>query len=248
MKYKLLILDIDGTVVRNQITDVSSNVIRVLRKASSLIEISFCTGRTNEKILDLVDSTGLNNSYHILESGTKALNPKGIFEYVKSISLDDAYEIVKVAGDTTKDFGFCIDGKWDNNLDETEQGTITNVAINSSNPKQTEKILKKVNILKSRFNIAQGSHISNPNGAHIMITNKEADKEFGIKYIQKKLGIKKEEAIGVGDMPNDLPLFKSVGLKIAMGNAHEELKKEADYIAPSVEKDGLVDVIEKFIL
>lgn len=38
------------------------------------------------------------------------------------------------------------------------------------------------------------------------------------------------------------------GLKVAMGNATEDLKAIADYIAPSVDDDGVVDVIAKFIL
>ena len=38
------------------------------------------------------------------------------------------------------------------------------------------------------------------------------------------------------------------GLKVAMGNAIPELKEIADYVAPSVDDDGVADVIEKFIL
>lgn len=38
------------------------------------------------------------------------------------------------------------------------------------------------------------------------------------------------------------------GLKVAMGNAVKELKEIADFIAPTVEQDGLATVIEKFIL
>lgn len=38
------------------------------------------------------------------------------------------------------------------------------------------------------------------------------------------------------------------GLRVAMGNAVDDLKAIADYIAPSVDDDGLAEVIEKFIL
>jgi len=38
------------------------------------------------------------------------------------------------------------------------------------------------------------------------------------------------------------------GLKVAMGNATEDLKEIADYIAPTVDEDGVADVIEKFVL
>lgn len=62
------------------------------------------------------------------------------------------------------------------------------------------------------------------------------------------IDIKKDEIIGVGDGYNDLALFEAVGLKVAMGNGVEELKAKADYITKHVDKDGLADVIEKFVL
>lgn len=52
----------------------------------------------------------------------------------------------------------------------------------------------------------------------------------------------------VGDGGNDLPLFELAGFKVAMGNAEEVLKKQADWIAPSVDEDGLAVAIKKFIL
>ena len=64
----------------------------------------------------------------------------------------------------------------------------------------------------------------------------------------KNLGINTHEIIGVGDGYNDFPLLMACGLKVAMGNAVEDLKAIADYIAPSVEEDGVADVIDKFIL
>ena len=45
-----------------------------------------------------------------------------------------------------------------------------------------------------------------------------------------------------------IPLLMACGLKIAMGNAYEELKSIADYVAPPIEEDGVADAIEKFIL
>jgi len=52
----------------------------------------------------------------------------------------------------------------------------------------------------------------------------------------------------VGDSGNDLPLFERAGLKIAMGNGTKELKKRADWIAPTQEEDGLAVAIRKYIL
>ena len=70
----------------------------------------------------------------------------------------------------------------------------------------------------------------------------------GAASIAKKLGISRKEIIACGDGYNDYPLLMAAGLKVAMGNAISDLKEIADYIAPPVQKDGVADVIEKFIL
>ena len=62
------------------------------------------------------------------------------------------------------------------------------------------------------------------------------------------LKIKTTEIIGVGDGYNDFPMLLACGLKVAMDNANDDLKAIADYIAPSVDDDGVADVIEKYIL
>ena len=52
--------------------------------------------------------------------------------------------------------------------------------------------------------------------------------------------------VGVGDSYNDFPLLMACGLKAAMGNSVKEILDIADYVAPSVDDDGLANVIEKY--
>ncbi|MBI5619841.1 HAD hydrolase family protein, partial [Candidatus Gottesmanbacteria bacterium] len=80
------------------------------------------------------------------------------------------------------------------------------------------------------------------------ITHTDASKLHGIVEVARHLNIKTEEIIGVGDGYNDFPLLMASGLKIAMGNAVPELKEIADFVAPTVDEDGVATVIEKFIL
>lgn len=86
------------------------------------------------------------------------------------------------------------------------------------------------------------------NKMHVGINHAAATKQHGILEVAEILSIPTEEIIGVGDHYNDFPLLIACGLKIAMGNAVEDLKAIADYIAPSVDEDGVADVIEKYIL
>ena len=50
-----------------------------------------------------------------------------------------------------------------------------------------------------------------------------------------------------GDGFNDLPMIEYAGFGVAMANAPEQLKEKADYVTPSCDEDGLVDVITRFI-
>lgn len=82
----------------------------------------------------------------------------------------------------------------------------------------------------------------------VSINHVSATKQHGILQVAQLLGIKTDEIIGVGDGHNDMPLLLSCGLGVAMGNAPDELKAIADYVAPSFSEDGVAEVIEKFIL
>lgn len=83
-------------------------------------------------------------------------------------------------------------------------------------------------------------------GVDIHITNKEATKEHAVEKLLDIIGVDKDKVIGVGDADNDVHLFKSVGHKVAMGNATDRLKKLADEVAPSVTEDGLAAIIQKY--
>ena len=75
---------------------------------------------------------------------------------------------------------------------------------------------------------------------------------YRAKDIQKNLQSKKASAIltieGPAGFGYDIALLEAGGLKIAMGNATEELKEIADYITESVYDDGFVCAMEKFCL
>ena len=79
-------------------------------------------------------------------------------------------------------------------------------------------------------------------------SNPEASKKCAVEFLQNHWGLKKEEILTIGDQNNDIALLQAGGLKIAMGNATEELKSIADYITDSVYEDGFVRAMEKFCL
>ncbi|MFG2598222.1 HAD family hydrolase [Streptomyces sp. NPDC048462] len=71
------------------------------------------------------------------------------------------------------------------------------------------------------------------------------DKGAGIALAAEHLGLDPATAIAFGDMPNDLPMFRSCGYGVAMANAHPLLRAEADEVTLSHQDDGVAVVLER---
>jgi Cof subfamily protein (haloacid dehalogenase superfamily) len=61
-----------------------------------------------------------------------------------------------------------------------------------------------------------------------------------------QLGIAREQVMAIGDSGNDAPLVEWAGLGVAMGNASPDVRAVADVVAPSQAEDGAVWAIERY--
>ena len=74
------------------------------------------------------------------------------------------------------------------------------------------------------------------------------DKGSGLQRLLEHLGVPAEAVLAVGDHDNDLPMFEVAGLTVAMGQAEENVRGVADWVAPSVTDDGVAAALRRFIL
>lgn len=65
-------------------------------------------------------------------------------------------------------------------------------------------------------------------------------KASGIDAVVQYLGLKIDNVMAFGDGLNDIEMISHVGFGVAMGNAHADLKRVADYITEDIEHDGLL--------
>ncbi|MFF9311087.1 HAD family hydrolase [Streptomyces sp. NPDC014748] len=70
-------------------------------------------------------------------------------------------------------------------------------------------------------------------------------KATGLALAAEHLGVRREDALAFGDMPNDIPMFRWAARGVAMANAHPELKAVADEVTTSNEDDGIAVVLER---
>lgn len=74
------------------------------------------------------------------------------------------------------------------------------------------------------------------------------DKAASIDVLAQKLGIDQSQIIAVGNAGNDLSMIEYAGLGVWVDNVTPELRDRADYIVSSNMNDGVAEVVEKFLL
>ncbi len=83
---------------------------------------------------------------------------------------------------------------------------------------------------------------------YLDVTHPKANKGDVVETLSTTLGIPKDQIATIGDMPNDVKMFKKSGFSIAMGNASDEVKREADAVTAGYDDEGFAKAIENFLL
>lgn len=76
----------------------------------------------------------------------------------------------------------------------------------------------------------------------------EATKSCAVNFLKSYWNLKDDEVLTIGDQDNDIELLKAGGISVAMGNGTEGAKAVADYITDTVDNDGFVKAMNKFVL
>lgn len=251
-KFKALIIDCDGTLIANEMDAMPSPVVKqAIKSASKLIHIGIATQRPlfySRAILKHLNLSGPS----IISGGAQVIDSKTLkILHEEQIRKEDLLEVIKIVKEFKKkyDLKFIIQDTDGLDRDYTEvyvPNKPIEAGIFSLEHQTAEELKDKLSKIK---NLSVHKVLSWEIGRFgVVITHALATKQHGIFEVAKILKINTHEIIGVGDGYNDFPLLLACGLKIAMSNAVSDLKEIADYIAPSVEDDGVAEVIRKFVL
>jgi Cof subfamily protein (haloacid dehalogenase superfamily) len=82
---------------------------------------------------------------------------------------------------------------------------------------------------------------------YLDVTHPEANKGQVVLIASKLFGIPQEQIATIGDMANDITMFKNSGLSIAMGNASPEVQRAATFVTASNQEEGFATAVEEFI-
>lgn len=80
----------------------------------------------------------------------------------------------------------------------------------------------------------------------VEIVNKNSTKASALQALSQYLDIKLENVLAIGDHQNDIEMLREAGVGVAVGNATEEAKKAADFVAQGRCIDGVEEAVKKY--
>ena len=259
---KLVATDIDGTIFIPE-KEFTSEVKNCIKKLSNNgIKVVLVTGRMNAAASRIAKDLELDTPVVSYQGGLVVENGKTLYErYLTEEQTSRILEWAKVSGENihinlyNNDILYsekeCYEvQRYCNNL-HTEY-TIKNfseikkdkinklLAIDYSNPEKISRYEKELQEIFPDLYVVKSTPY------FLEFSNPEASKKCAVEFLQNYWSLKKEEILTIGDQNNDIALLQAGGIKVAMGNATEELKAIADYITDSVYDNGFVSAMEKF--
>jgi Cof subfamily protein (haloacid dehalogenase superfamily) len=73
-------------------------------------------------------------------------------------------------------------------------------------------------------------------------------KGYALERLTAKMGIARDEVMTIGDAPNDREMLEWAGVGVAVGNAHPDALRVANWVAPDYRENGVAAAIERFVL
>lgn len=247
-EYKALILDLDGTSIPNLSNGMpSKRVTEAIAKAREKIYVGIATSRPYYDAVHIIEYLQLSGPC-IVNNGAQVIDARTREVLREQRMLRE--DLLAVYEETKKiNVPLYINTMLDNiPVEEIShiEGKILGAMVPHVVEKTADLLIQRISHIPT---IAFSKIPTNKRGEFFVgISHASATKQHGILEVAKILGINTHEIIGVGDGDNDFPLLMACGLRVAMGNAVEGLKEVADYVAPPVFEDGVVDVINRFVL
>lgn len=269
MKYKLVAIDMDGTLLNSQ-KQISERTRKAIENAKIQgTHIVICTGRILKSALYYSESLGLKNPL-IACNGAIIVDEDRNIIYEKALEREKIREISNLAKIEDVYCHFYDKSNFYSNIrsDEVlkfynEGSSKVDISVNVFDNIEEIMEMKDLSVYKfifidnnrDKLNKLRGKldKLGNINTTSSWINNIEAmglnvSKGEALKTLCKSLNIEPEEVVAIGDSENDLSMLKFAGLGVAMDNGDELIKEYANYITDSNDKDGVAKVIEKFIL
>ncbi|MGC1417567.1 MAG: Cof-type HAD-IIB family hydrolase [Candidatus Acidiferrum sp.] len=262
---KMVIADVDGTLVTQEKVLTKRAVEAVLRLHDAGIQFSVTSGRPPQGMAMLIDPLKLVQPLAAFNGGVliepdletvveqnflAAGVPEQVIDLIEKHGLDvwiytaTEWFVRDVNGPHVAREQWTV--KFPPKVVKTFDGLLGSVAKIVGVSDNLEGVAK----CEKDVQQAGGEHVSAARSQpyYLDVTHPKANKGEVVLALSKLLDIPAGAIATLGDMPNDVLMFKKSGVSIAMGNASKEVQASATYVTATNENEGFAKAIEEFVL
>lgn len=269
MKYKLIAIDMDGTLLNSQNQVSQRTKEAILRAKEKGVHVVLSTGRILSSALYYSHALGLKNPI-VASNGAIVVDESSNIIYKKTLGKNSIRDLANIAKEDNIYCHFYDESSFYSNrrvqevLDFYSEGD-SELNIELKTFKDIEEItsqedlniykflfidedLDKLQRFRKRLSVFNNINISSSWSNNVEAMAMNVSKGQALKKLCKNLDISPQEVIAIGDSENDLSMLDFAGLSVAMGNGAEKIKENVDYITDLNDNHGVAKVIEKYIL
>jgi len=267
MKYKLIAMDLDGTLNNDQKQITEKTRCALMAAQNAGIRLALASARPSPGLfrerdaLRLQDHRGILMSYNggrIVDAATGEV----LFE--TSMDLEETRRVLRgleelpvtpILDDGKQFFvtdknGYKVDYEcYNNRMSCTEVDNLADFLsfapikiLMSVQPEQLQDVQAQIAaFLPESLTVVQTAAF------YLEVIPKVINKGQGIVDICRTLGIGTEEVISFGDAENDIPMLRTAGMGVAMGNAAQSVKDAANMVTLSNNDDGIAAALEELL-
>lgn len=269
MKYKLLVLDVDGTLLNNA-KEITKRTLSALLKIQQMgVRIVLASGRPSYGLMQVAKTLELGNygGFILSYNGCQIINAQnGEILFERRINPEMLPYLEKKA----RKNGFALFTYHDNLIltnDSENEHVLDEAGLNDLVVIEEEEFSTAIDFApckcmlvsddeaalvaleehwKKRLSGVLDVFRSEPYFLEVVPCS--VDKANTLGALLEHLGVKREEVMAIGDGTCDVAMLQLAGMGVAMGQAPDSVKVCADYITASNEEDGVAATVEKMIL
>lgn len=265
----LLVVDIDGTLVGRGGSVSAADRAALQRVRDSGIAVSLCTGRAVKSCLPVFRELSLDG-YHIFFDGALVTDPGHVTElYAKRLdsavleaatvfarhhglhfelySADDCFIEAPTPFSVMRRAYFGLEpvvGVFDGLL---HREPIVKAGFIAITPGEIEQVRLFQSEFQNSLSFTRAFSPAFPDFIFINIVAPGVSKGETLEFLAGHLGVPLSRVMAIGDGENDIPLFKRVGLSVAMAGASSEIKAAADCVTLDLAESGASAAISRFL-
>ncbi len=269
MKYKLLVLDVDGTLLNEEKVISKRTLSALLKVQQTGVRIALASGRPTYGLLPIAKSLelGLYGGFILSYNGSQIINAKNgeiLFErrinpemipYIEKKAVKNNFALFTYHDDT-------LLTNSPDNVHVREEAALNNLKVITEEEFSTaidfapckcmlvsddeEALTGLENHWKKRLDGVLDVFRSEPYFLEVVPCS--VDKANTLAVLLEYLGIQRDEVMAIGDGVCDVTMIQMAGTGVAMGNSVESVKICADYTTDTNANDGVAQAVEKLIL